>query len=188
MANKKYNEFPEGTYDPDKIFLQADPITGALEKVNLPIIGSASYQPLFVDASNNSYSGSTPPPLYSLTIPANKLSATGSRLICSFYFGIDNTSANYSPDVSFAGTDNFIGYLDLIDTFLVTVQIIKRTSNQAMFIMSTLTTSSVLDATYSNFIFFDPTIEQILELKIIPDDTIEATWDLGSIDFVQAPA
>ena len=36
MANKKYNEFPEGTYDTTKIFLQADPTTGALEKVLLP--------------------------------------------------------------------------------------------------------------------------------------------------------
>lgn len=41
MANKKYNEFPPGTYDPAKIFLQADPVTGALEKVNLPATNPA---------------------------------------------------------------------------------------------------------------------------------------------------
>lgn len=41
MANKKYNEFPEGTYDTNKIFLQADANTGALERVNLPAVGVA---------------------------------------------------------------------------------------------------------------------------------------------------
>lgn len=35
MAVKKYNEFPAGTYDPAKILLQADPVTGELEKIEL---------------------------------------------------------------------------------------------------------------------------------------------------------
>jgi beta-xylosidase len=38
MAVKNYTEFTAGTYDTAKIFLQADAITGALEKVNLPVI------------------------------------------------------------------------------------------------------------------------------------------------------
>jgi hypothetical protein len=42
MANKKYTDFPAGAYNTNKIFLQADPITGALEKVNLPSVGSAT--------------------------------------------------------------------------------------------------------------------------------------------------
>lgn len=33
MANKNYSEFPAGTPDPAKIFLQADPVTGELEKI-----------------------------------------------------------------------------------------------------------------------------------------------------------
>jgi len=41
MANKRYDQFSAGTYDTTKIFLQADAITGALEKVNLPTIPSA---------------------------------------------------------------------------------------------------------------------------------------------------
>lgn len=40
MANKKYNEFPAGTYDTSKIFLQADASTGELTKVNLPAASS----------------------------------------------------------------------------------------------------------------------------------------------------
>lgn len=46
MARKKYTDFPAGTYDTSKFFLQSDPVTGALEKINLPAIGSSSYQPL----------------------------------------------------------------------------------------------------------------------------------------------
>lgn len=52
MANKKYNEFPSGTYDTSKIFLQADPSTGELEKVNLPTPGSPSpFSSLIFDCS-----------------------------------------------------------------------------------------------------------------------------------------
>lgn len=36
MAQKRYDQFSAGTYDPTKIFLQADPTTGALEKILLP--------------------------------------------------------------------------------------------------------------------------------------------------------
>lgn len=42
MPEKKYNEFPAGTYDTSKIFLQANSIDGSLEKVNLPVIQGLS--------------------------------------------------------------------------------------------------------------------------------------------------
>jgi hypothetical protein len=45
MPNKKYIDFPAGTYDTNKIFLQADPITGALEKINLPTIQNLTGTP-----------------------------------------------------------------------------------------------------------------------------------------------
>lgn len=37
--DKRYDQYPAGTYTTAKIFLQADATTGALEKVNLPAIG-----------------------------------------------------------------------------------------------------------------------------------------------------
>lgn len=39
MANKRYDQFAAGTYNTAKIFLQADAISGALEKINLPTPG-----------------------------------------------------------------------------------------------------------------------------------------------------
>lgn len=39
MQQKNYTEFPEAPYDPNKILLQADPITGALFKIPLGQIG-----------------------------------------------------------------------------------------------------------------------------------------------------
>jgi hypothetical protein len=51
MANKRYDEFASGTYDTTKIFLQADPITGILEKVNLPPIS-----PWILSGTDLSYS------------------------------------------------------------------------------------------------------------------------------------
>lgn len=47
MANKKYNDFPAGTFDPNKLILQADPVSGALEKTNIvipPASGKLIYQ------------------------------------------------------------------------------------------------------------------------------------------------
>jgi hypothetical protein len=38
MANKLYIDYPPGSYDTSKIFLQADSTTGQLEKINLPSI------------------------------------------------------------------------------------------------------------------------------------------------------
>ena len=49
MANKKYNEFSDGAYDPAKIFLQADATTGALEKLLLPLIGKYKIFAIEVD-------------------------------------------------------------------------------------------------------------------------------------------
>jgi len=54
MAGKRYDQFSSGTYDKTKIFLQGDPTTGALEKVNLPTPGDAPLD-LVIDAI-----GSTP--------------------------------------------------------------------------------------------------------------------------------
>jgi hypothetical protein len=58
MAEKQYNEFPAGVYDTSKIFLQADPITGALSKVNLPSSGArkikfvAEQPPVYFNSGN----------------------------------------------------------------------------------------------------------------------------------------
>lgn len=59
MANKRYDQFPAGTYDPTKIFLQADPLTGALEKVNLPTIPTGLPYTLY--NANLSQSGTSNP-------------------------------------------------------------------------------------------------------------------------------
>lgn len=53
MANKKYNEFPAGSYDTSKIFLQADATSGALEKINLPTIPDSSLLVPYVAATAN---------------------------------------------------------------------------------------------------------------------------------------
>ena len=53
MANKKYNEFTAGIYDTAKIFLQADDITGALEKINLPFIPDGSLLVPYANATSN---------------------------------------------------------------------------------------------------------------------------------------
>lgn len=47
---KKYINFPAATYDPTRILLQADPVTGALYKTTLPAFGGGSI--LLASAAN----------------------------------------------------------------------------------------------------------------------------------------
>lgn len=53
MANKRYDEFPAGVYDSSKIFLQADASSGALEKINLPVIPSGNFWSLSGNSGTN---------------------------------------------------------------------------------------------------------------------------------------
>ncbi|MDQ2718250.1 MAG: right-handed parallel beta-helix repeat-containing protein [Bacteroidota bacterium] len=43
MPKKRFIDFPQGAFDSTKIILQSDPITGALQKTNLPAIVSQTY-------------------------------------------------------------------------------------------------------------------------------------------------
>lgn len=75
MANKKYIDFPAGTYDTAKVFLQADTTTGDLEQINLPTIPTVPFNKSIVVDSNNS--GSNPQTLATITIPATSFDPTG---------------------------------------------------------------------------------------------------------------
>lgn len=55
MANKKYPEFPPGAYNPSKLILQADPVTGALEQLNI-----SSLMPIYAAWYNLHWMPSTP--------------------------------------------------------------------------------------------------------------------------------
>lgn len=77
MSSKKYTDFPAGTYNTAKIFLQADATTGALEKVNLPTITSGYSQNTLVDANN---SGSNPQTIGSLVVPSSVLDVIGKTI------------------------------------------------------------------------------------------------------------
>ena len=90
-APKKYTDFPAGIYDTTKIFLQADPVTGSLEKVNLPSIGGSSQ--FFKTPTGNS--AGVMSDLVTIPIPANTLSSPGQSFqITSYLFTSGITTAN----------------------------------------------------------------------------------------------
>jgi hypothetical protein len=88
MANKRYDQFPAGTYDTNKIFLQADPATGVLQKVNLPMPGGGGankYSRQFIFSGdffldNGTWSGVLSRNLFTGSIPANTLTQDGDTL------------------------------------------------------------------------------------------------------------
>jgi len=96
MPTKKFIDFPAGTYDTSKVFLQADPTTGALQKVNLPALGV--------------------PQSYVDTGLGLKLDAT-KKPIVSTVAGL-RTQTNIATDVLYQTTDNGGGqwYYDSTDT------------------------------------------------------------------------
>ena len=94
MANKKYTDFPAGTYNTSKIFLQADAVTGELEKVNLPTVpaGQTPYTLKTFLGPITSAGGGTNS-VCTFTIPANTLVNDGDRLLITIVFkttGSDN--------------------------------------------------------------------------------------------------
>lgn len=89
MANKRYDQFTAGVYTGTDILLQADPVTGALEKIPLSEIAAAAtgaYTPLaaFITDATNAGAGETD--LYSYNIPANTFTADGAKVLVE-YFG-----------------------------------------------------------------------------------------------------
>lgn len=96
MANKRYDEFPAGAYDTSKIFLQADPITGALEKINLPVIPAAGIERISGQAGSfpNAAGGNTD--IFSFSLPANTLSNVGDALEIIYTYQSSNSNAKTS--------------------------------------------------------------------------------------------
>ena len=95
MADKKYNDYDPGVYDPNKIFLQADPITGALEKVNLPAIPSSPFMALTRCATfpEETYlSENTITPFSEITFSTNPIPNAGDTLLIQAMFEIDALS------------------------------------------------------------------------------------------------
>src|SRR5688572_8780795 len=103
MANKRYDEFPAGTYDTAKIFLQADSATGELEKVNLPTIPAVPL-PRLSDVASANNSGSNPQTLATLTIPANTLNTDGDVIKIYCVWQMLTGSGTKVVTVAFGGT------------------------------------------------------------------------------------
>jgi hypothetical protein len=102
MANKKYIDFPEGIYDPSKILLQADPNTGALQKLtfgSIPISGRT----LHFDFSLYQSIVNTWVPIAPLTIPAGTFAKTGDRIDTVLSGFQDTLTSSFDFKFLFAG-------------------------------------------------------------------------------------
>jgi hypothetical protein len=89
----KYQNFPAGTYNTSKIFLQADPVTGALEKINLPTITTNSIG-IYGNGTFSTNSAGADTTLSSFVIPANSLRNPGDYLEIIFLGQSLNAAVN----------------------------------------------------------------------------------------------
>lgn len=132
MANKKYNEFDPGTYDTAKIFLQADDTTGALEKVNLPVIpGESKYSIVGRDMSNNTNPVTTETTLQTLTLLANSLATNGDQCICRSVYTTLNAGTAKTVRFKFGGTTLITSTGTQADRWLIDV-VLTRLSASTM--------------------------------------------------------
>jgi hypothetical protein len=92
MPNKKYIDYPPGTYDTSKIFLQADPVTGALQRINLPtIISTQSHQTLKIFLGPFLSIAGTTATIATFNLPANTLLNNGDRLKMEVFYKTTGT-------------------------------------------------------------------------------------------------
>ena len=159
MANKKYTDFPAGTYDTNKIFLQADPVTGALEKVNLPAASSGVRRiGQVLTAESNVAPG--PTAIGSIIIPANTLVANGDTLTYFMAFdGVNGTEAK-AVTLFFGGLGLLTQTVNITGNGFLLYRILRTASNTltSFHILQYLTgstsmgfaTRSALDFTIAN--------------------------------------
>lgn len=85
MSNKRYDQFPAGTYDASKIILIADPITGELTKIPLSDFPTgAKFKRLRNILSALTTPGTSSYTALSYSVPANTLVTDGDSLTYCF--------------------------------------------------------------------------------------------------------
>lgn len=124
---KKYNEFPAGTYDTSKIFLQADPLTGELQKVNLPTISSNSVG-IYGNGTFAVNTAGADTTLSSFTIPANTLRNNGDYLEVCFLGQSLNNAVSKNWKLNFDGSLTTIYTSANIGIYSFFVKITRNTS------------------------------------------------------------
>lgn len=104
MANKRYDQFPAGTYNATDIFLQADPTTGELEKIALGDIPSGG-PALYIDGTVTNNAAGVLTTLSTFSIPANTLSAIGHFIRLQCYLTSSGLVTTNDLVVNVAGTN-----------------------------------------------------------------------------------
>jgi len=128
MANKTYKDFPAGTYDTSKIFLQADALTGELEKINLPAINSY-YTNIYSNTIAEYNTGTVYNQIKSYTLPANTLAINNDRLEL-MYAGTCLIGTG-SKEIQFIAFNHTATFNSLINArpFVIQLTLTRQTSN-----------------------------------------------------------
>jgi hypothetical protein len=154
MEAKKYIDFDPGVYDTTKIFLQADPVTGALEKVNLPVTGAGTSR-LATGEFNKGNVGSMETDILNYTIPANTLVNEGDILSCYLYYS-NVTSTQAKKQWFYFNGISFMTYSDTsVANFNVWLRIWRTSASTAYFSGHVMRTSSNLFPSSGTFIDVD---------------------------------
>lgn len=162
MANKKYPDFPPGTYDTTKIFLQSDPVTGALEKVNLPAISGSNIFSA-ADLINALNTGSNPQTISTLTIPANTISQDGMYLRWNVFFSSVSGAGIKTVTIGFAGTIISTPSSNSNGIWQIQIHAIRLSSTQLMILSMQIRGTTIVGLSANTTISIDPTISNNLE-------------------------
>lgn len=164
MSSKKYTDFPSGTYDTSKIFLQADAVTGALEKINLPTITSGS--PFYCNAPNTNNSGTNPQTTATVTIPANALPNVGDSIVVKAFANLITSSGSKILQVDYNGVTNSNTSNTAVVPKDLTAYIVRISSTQAFIYSVWQTFFSFSDAISGSIIDYNVTDPFTINLKV----------------------
>jgi hypothetical protein len=162
---KKYTDFPAGTYDTSKIFLQADPTTGDLEKVNLPSLSGNN--PLIVSLapdSNNTGSGLNTCATYAIPAGSGIQPGTVFEVWSFFHYLTSSGSKTIRLDLGLQSlslyTNTSIVYVQLYS------KILFGTTTSYFFFNWTYQNNSITSSNGPSVLTFNPAVSNNLVLSM----------------------
>jgi hypothetical protein len=168
MPNKRYDQFPAGTYDPAKILLQADPSTGELEKILLGDFPTGSDACLFsgssLIAANNS--GTNPQTTLVITVPAGTLANDGDCINWEAYLTTLTGSGAKTWNVRFNGTTILTRSINFAFYFRMNGSIVRNDATHMSYQSQMILNNTISDSAFANNVACDFTSNQNFDISI----------------------
>lgn len=185
MSSLKYTDFPAGTYDTSKIFLQADATTGALEKVNLPSPGGGATI-IQVFTANAGNTGGVATNIYSFTILANTLNTDGDTLVLRAWVTFANSGTTKTLNFYYATGNSFAWTNAGAQNSFIEIRIVRISSSTLNYFMNMGENNGGNTNRVGMAAGCDFTINETLKFQVTSTNTNDAVFKGMSVELIPA--